>query len=152
MVQSKPTGKPLKGEITEIYREDKTQERSFRTLQMTAETRSATASRDVLQKSRRTGAPQTGSAFGSPAHLNMAAPTCTRFTDEYQLYEELGKGAFSVVRRCMKISSGQEYAAKIINTKKLSARGARLLLGLHKGGPVLVVLDSVWLEGLVHLG
>uniref|UniRef100_A0A8C2Z078 calcium/calmodulin-dependent protein kinase n=1 Tax=Cyclopterus lumpus TaxID=8103 RepID=A0A8C2Z078_CYCLU len=53
----------------------------------------------------------------------MASTTCTRFTDEYQLYEELGKGAFSVVRRCMKISTGQEYAAKIINTKKLSARG-----------------------------
>ncbi|TSL34535.1 Calcium/calmodulin-dependent protein kinase type II delta 1 chain [Bagarius yarrelli] len=52
----------------------------------------------------------------------MAATTCTRFTDEYQLYEELGKGAFSVVRRCMKNSTGQEYAAKIINTKKLSAR------------------------------
>ncbi|KAM4526481.1 calcium/calmodulin-dependent protein kinase type II subunit gamma isoform 13-T13 [Fundulus diaphanus] len=49
--------------------------------------------------------------------------TSTRFTDEYQLYEELGKGAFSVVRRCVKKSSGQEYAAKIINTKKLSARG-----------------------------
>ncbi|EDL82144.1 calcium/calmodulin-dependent protein kinase II, delta, isoform CRA_a [Rattus norvegicus] len=48
--------------------------------------------------------------------------TCTRFTDEYQLFEELGKGAFSVVRRCMKIPTGQEYAAKIINTKKLSAR------------------------------
>uniref|UniRef100_A0A3Q3FL33 Protein kinase domain-containing protein n=1 Tax=Labrus bergylta TaxID=56723 RepID=A0A3Q3FL33_9LABR len=54
----------------------------------------------------------------------MATPaTSTRFTDEYQLYEELGKGAFSVVRRCVKKSSGQEYAAKIINTKKLSARG-----------------------------
>uniref|UniRef100_A0A8C7R749 calcium/calmodulin-dependent protein kinase n=1 Tax=Oncorhynchus mykiss TaxID=8022 RepID=A0A8C7R749_ONCMY len=32
------------------------------------------------------------------------------------------EGAFSVVRRCVKKSSGQEFAAKIINTKKLSAR------------------------------
>ncbi|XP_034067536.1 calcium/calmodulin-dependent protein kinase type II delta 2 chain isoform X1 [Gymnodraco acuticeps] len=52
----------------------------------------------------------------------MALTICTRFTDEYQLFEELGKGAFSVVRRCVKISNGQEFAAKIINTKKLSAR------------------------------
>uniref|UniRef100_UPI00358FE683 calcium/calmodulin-dependent protein kinase type II delta chain isoform X5 n=1 Tax=Myxine glutinosa TaxID=7769 RepID=UPI00358FE683 len=52
----------------------------------------------------------------------MASTICTRFTDEYQLYEELGKGAFSVVRRCVKVSTGQEFAAKIINTKKLSAR------------------------------
>ncbi|MFT7796287.1 calcium/calmodulin-dependent protein kinase type II subunit alpha isoform X1 [Arapaima gigas] len=52
----------------------------------------------------------------------MATITCTRFTEEYQLFEELGKGAFSVVRRCVKVLSGQEYAAKIINTKKLSAR------------------------------
>lgn len=33
-----------------------------------------------------------------------------------------------MVRRCMKISTGQEYAAKIINTKKLSARGEYMLL------------------------
>jgi len=41
----------------------------------------------------------------------------------YCMYVLTSRGAFSVVRRCMKISSGQEYAAKIINTKKLSARG-----------------------------
>ncbi|CAF2086695.1 unnamed protein product [Rotaria magnacalcarata] len=46
----------------------------------------------------------------------------TRFTDEYDLKEELGKGAFSIVRRCIQKSSGQEFAAKIINTKKLSTR------------------------------
>jgi len=33
------------------------------------------------------------------------------------------RGAFSVVRRCVQRSSGLEFAAKIINTKKLSARG-----------------------------
>ncbi|XP_066256432.1 calcium/calmodulin-dependent protein kinase type II alpha chain isoform X2 [Euwallacea similis] len=53
----------------------------------------------------------------------MAVPiACTRFSDNYDLKEELGKGAFSVVRRCVQKSSGLEFAAKIINTKKLSAR------------------------------
>uniref|UniRef100_A0A8C3QBN6 calcium/calmodulin-dependent protein kinase n=1 Tax=Geospiza parvula TaxID=87175 RepID=A0A8C3QBN6_GEOPR len=55
----------------------------------------------------------------------MATITCNRFTEEYQLFEELGKGAFSIVRRCVKVLAGQEYAAKIINTKKLSARVER---------------------------
>ncbi|KAI5702617.1 hypothetical protein M8J75_002181 [Diaphorina citri] len=53
----------------------------------------------------------------------MAAPgACTRFSDNYDLKEELGKGAFSVVRRCVQKATGLEFAAKIINTKKLSAR------------------------------
>ena len=33
------------------------------------------------------------------------------------------RGAFSVVRRCIQKNSQLEFAAKIINTKKLSARG-----------------------------
>uniref|UniRef100_A0A4W5JNF8 Protein kinase domain-containing protein n=1 Tax=Hucho hucho TaxID=62062 RepID=A0A4W5JNF8_9TELE len=68
----------------------------------------------------------------------MALTTCTRFTDEFNLYEELGKGAFSIVKRCMRISSGQEYAAKIINTKKLSARAVGSgLVGAWAGAPVV---------------
>nr|QHR97354.1 calcium/calmodulin-dependent protein kinase type II subunit alpha isoform B1 [Laodelphax striatellus] len=51
-----------------------------------------------------------------------ALAACTRFSDNYDLKEELGKGAFSVVRRCVQKSTGLEFAAKIINTKKLSAR------------------------------
>ncbi|GAB6018835.1 hypothetical protein CHUAL_000496 [Chamberlinius hualienensis] len=53
----------------------------------------------------------------------MAVPaSSTKFSDNYDLKEELGKGAFSVVRRCVQKSTGLEFAAKIINTKKLSAR------------------------------
>jgi len=52
----------------------------------------------------------------------MATQPSTRFSDNYELKEELGKGAFSVVRRCVQKATGLEFAAKIINTKKLSAR------------------------------
>jgi hypothetical protein len=38
------------------------------------------------------------------------------------------RGAFSVVRRCVQKSTGSEFAAKIINTKKLSARGKKNVL------------------------
>lgn len=48
--------------------------------------------------------------------------TSTKFSDNYDVKEELGKGAFSVVRRCVHKATGIEFAAKIINTKKLSAR------------------------------
>ncbi|XP_065806247.1 calcium/calmodulin-dependent protein kinase type II delta 1 chain isoform X16 [Labrus bergylta] len=87
----------------------------------------------------------------------MASTTCTRFTDEYQLYEELGKGAFSVVRRCMKISTGQEYAAKIINTKKLSARDHQKLereariCRLLKHANIVRLHDSISEEGFHYL-
>lgn len=54
---------------------------------------------------------------------NMAIQMATtKFSDNYDLKEELGKGAFSIVRRCVQKSTGLEFAAKIINTKKLSAR------------------------------
>ncbi|XP_043537353.1 calcium/calmodulin-dependent protein kinase type II subunit beta isoform X23 [Chiloscyllium plagiosum] len=83
--------------------------------------------------------------------------TCTRFSDEYQLYEELGKGAFSIVRRCVKLSTGQEYAAKIINTKKLSARDHQKLereariCRLLKHSNIVRLHDSISEEGFHYL-
>ncbi|KAK7120970.1 hypothetical protein R3I94_020829 [Phoxinus phoxinus] len=87
----------------------------------------------------------------------MATTTCTRFTDEFQLYEELGKGAFSVVRRCVKLCTGQEHAAKIINTKKLSARDHQKLereariCRLLKHPNIVRLHDSISEEGFHYL-
>ncbi|XP_044802724.1 calcium/calmodulin-dependent protein kinase type II subunit beta isoform X4 [Bubalus bubalis] len=83
--------------------------------------------------------------------------TCTRFTDEYQLYEDIGKGAFSVVRRCVKLCTGHEYAAKIINTKKLSARDHQKLereariCRLLKHSNIVRLHDSISEEGFHYL-
>jgi len=52
----------------------------------------------------------------------MSQQVSSKFTENYELKEELGKGAFSVVKRCVQRHTGLEFAAKIINTKKLSAR------------------------------
>uniref|UniRef100_A0A4W6FU64 calcium/calmodulin-dependent protein kinase n=1 Tax=Lates calcarifer TaxID=8187 RepID=A0A4W6FU64_LATCA len=69
----------------------------------------------------------------------------------------VGWGAFSVVRRCVKISSGQEYAAKIINTKKLSARDHQKLereariCRLLKHPNIVRLHDSISEEGFHYL-
>uniref|UniRef100_A0A8C0IIW2 calcium/calmodulin-dependent protein kinase n=1 Tax=Bubo bubo TaxID=30461 RepID=A0A8C0IIW2_BUBBB len=65
--------------------------------------------------------------------------------------------AFSVVRRCMKITTGQEYAAKIINTKKLSARDHQKLereariCRLLKHPNIVRLHDSISEEGFHYL-
>ncbi|XP_019411078.1 PREDICTED: calcium/calmodulin-dependent protein kinase type II subunit gamma [Crocodylus porosus] len=67
------------------------------------------------------------------------------------------EGAFSVVRRCVKKSSTQEYAAKIINTKKLSARDHQKLereariCRLLKHPNIVRLHDSISEEGFHYL-
>lgn len=54
-----------------------------------------------------------------------ASPTISQeqsFHDQFELKEELGKGAFSTVRRCTQKSTGVDYAVKILNTKSMSER------------------------------
>uniref|UniRef100_A0A3P8R743 calcium/calmodulin-dependent protein kinase n=1 Tax=Astatotilapia calliptera TaxID=8154 RepID=A0A3P8R743_ASTCA len=66
-------------------------------------------------------------------------------------------GAFSIVRRCIKKSTGQEYAAKIINTKKLSARDHQKLereariCRLLKHPNIVRLHDSIAEEGFHYL-
>ncbi|XP_050192320.1 calcium/calmodulin-dependent protein kinase type II subunit gamma isoform X3 [Myiozetetes cayanensis] len=67
------------------------------------------------------------------------------------------RGAFSVVRRCVKKNSSQEYAAKIINTKKLSARDHQKLereariCRLLKHPNIVRLHDSISEEGFHYL-
>uniref|UniRef100_A0A8C0AYV5 calcium/calmodulin-dependent protein kinase n=1 Tax=Buteo japonicus TaxID=224669 RepID=A0A8C0AYV5_9AVES len=77
------------------------------------------------------------------------AAACTRL--------EHAKGAFSIVRRCVKVLAGQEYAAKIINTKKLSARDHQKLereariCRLLKHPNIVRLHDSISEEGHHYL-
>uniref|UniRef100_A0A8B9C6Q6 calcium/calmodulin-dependent protein kinase n=1 Tax=Anser brachyrhynchus TaxID=132585 RepID=A0A8B9C6Q6_9AVES len=65
--------------------------------------------------------------------------------------------SFSVVRRCVKKNSSQEYAAKIINTKKLSARDHQKLereariCRLLKHPNIVRLHDSISEEGFHYL-
>jgi calcium/calmodulin-dependent protein kinase (CaM kinase) II len=46
------------------------------------------------------------------------------FSSKYTLKEELGKGAFSIVRKCTHRETNKDFAAKIISKKNLSKRDA----------------------------
>lgn len=52
----------------------------------------------------------------SESHLNFSYIFFNKF------FLLLYRGAFSIVKRCVQKSTGLEFAAKIINTKKLTAR------------------------------
>lgn len=39
-----------------------------------------------------------------------------KFSNQYDVYDVLGKGAFGTVSRCVKKKTGQEFAVKVINT------------------------------------
>ncbi|XP_053393033.1 calcium/calmodulin-dependent protein kinase type II delta 1 chain-like isoform X3 [Mercenaria mercenaria] len=88
----------------------------------------------------------------------MAVQNSTsKFNDIYELKEELGKGAFSIVRRCVQKSTGLEFAAKIINTKKLSARDHQKLereariCRLLKHPNIVRLHDSIQDDGFHYL-
>uniref|UniRef100_A0A8K9WTE3 calcium/calmodulin-dependent protein kinase n=1 Tax=Oncorhynchus mykiss TaxID=8022 RepID=A0A8K9WTE3_ONCMY len=87
---------------------------------------------------------------------SLITADCHRFRCMTPCYAS-GRGAFSVVRRCVKKSSGQEFAAKIINTKKLSARDHQKLereariCRLLKHSNIVRLHDSISEEGFHYL-
>lgn len=77
----------------------------------------------------------------------------TKFTDNYELLETLGAGAFAVVKKCVQKSTGLEFAAKIINIKDMSLQNLEFLereerIGRKLKHPNIVQLhDSIREEG-----
>ncbi|KAJ1091735.1 hypothetical protein NDU88_004852 [Pleurodeles waltl] len=98
--------------------------------------------------------------------MNAAAPRASTLLDLSQQARGVSRGesslasvrgAFSVVRRCVKLCTGHEYAAKIINTKKLSARDHQKLereariCRLLKHSNIVRLHDSISEEGFHYL-
>ncbi|KAM9123059.1 striated muscle preferentially expressed protein kinase [Pangshura tecta] len=52
-------------------------------------------------------------------------PVARRLTDDYEVHEEIGRGAFSYVRRVREKSSGLDYAAKFIPCRAKAKQSAR---------------------------
>uniref|UniRef100_A0A8C4VS88 calcium/calmodulin-dependent protein kinase n=1 Tax=Gopherus evgoodei TaxID=1825980 RepID=A0A8C4VS88_9SAUR len=97
---------------------------------------------------------------GSPPYSENTPPNvpCEAFSFFFFFLSfPLCRGAFSVVRRCVKLCTGHEYAAKIINTKKLSARDHQKLereariCRLLKHSNIVRLHDSISEEGFHYL-
>lgn len=62
------------------------------------------------------------------------------FDDVYELCEVIGKGPFSIVRRCIHRESNQQFAVKIVDVAKFTASP-----GLSTAGKRFTVFDIEYL-------
>lgn len=77
------------------------------------------------------------------------------FDEVYEPKEDLGKGAFSIVRRCVHRKSGHDFAVKIINTRKLSSRDLQKLerearICRKLSHPNIVHMHETYAEATTH--
>lgn len=69
-----------------------------------------------------------------------------KFDDHYELERELGRGSFGLVYLCKHKDSGEEYAVKVINRKKLSERKHKIVIR-----EVSILRSCFDLENIVRL-
>ncbi|XP_059139663.1 serine/threonine-protein kinase 17A-like [Physella acuta] len=87
----------------------------------------------------------------SPGKYVPSSPICTEpFNSKYTVQEDIGRGKFAVVRRCVKIDTGEIVAAKVIR-KRRKGKSCRdeilrevVMLELAMAHPRLVSLREVF--------
>lgn len=84
----------------------------------------------------------------STDNVPTAASTEKRISDEYDLKEEIGVGAFSVCKRCVHRSTGNEYAVKIIDQSKRDPSEEVEILLRYAQHPNICTLRDVYDDGV----
>ncbi|KAF6721617.1 Peripheral plasma membrane protein CASK [Oryzias melastigma] len=64
------------------------------------------------------------------------------FEDVYELCEVIGKGPFSVVRRCINRDTGQQFAVKIVDVASFTSSPGLSTEDGQKGGSVALRNDG----------
>ncbi|XP_055340481.1 ribosomal protein S6 kinase alpha-2-like isoform X2 [Paramacrobiotus metropolitanus] len=77
-----------------------------------------------------------------PALKGFAVGPPSRFTDDYELKEQIGEGSFSTCRRCIHKTTGVEYAVKIIDRLKRDAQEEVEILMRYGSHPNIVKLHE----------
>lgn len=71
------------------------------------------------------------------------------FTEYYDTYEEIGRGKFAVVMRCVEKSTGVEYAAKFIRKQRIA--GSRRGVPMNDIYKEVEILQNTSHPNIVHL-
>ncbi|XP_074925943.1 striated muscle preferentially expressed protein kinase-like [Chelonoidis abingdonii] len=90
-----------------------------RTLELDLEVRTGRLRTAAFHSLQLAAQPEAVAAVAEEGH------TARRLTDDYEVHEEIGRGAFSYVRRVTEKSSGLDYAAKFIPCRVKAKQSAR---------------------------
>ncbi|XP_036727313.1 ribosomal protein S6 kinase alpha-2 isoform X5 [Balaenoptera acutorostrata] len=71
----------------------------------------------------------------------------TRFTDGYEVKEDIGVGAYSVCKRCVHMATDAEYAVKIIDKSKRDPSEEIEILLRYGQHPNIITLKDVYDDG-----
>ena len=77
-------------------------------------------------------------------YVPTAKPAARRITDDYEMMEDIGVGAFSVCKRCMHVVNKKYYAVKIIDKTRRNAEEEVEVLLRYSQHPNVCTLRDVY--------